>query len=358
MEENGNLVRFIFNQNREVVAEEDASGLNRLIRGTELIASRSSADSARTYYHYASDEMGSTTHIVDEAGAVLNRYEYDAWGNIIAQEEAIPNRFKFTGQQLDPVTQQYYLRARFYNPVVARFTQEDTHRGDGLNLYAYCDNNPVFYVDPTGHVPQCLKNAFDKYRLQGEDPKTALDLARKDYEAAQLRGETIPAPEKPSNAGFKEYVRRETEFIQTNNEVQAVMQQYQATLDRIDPTVSKFPPWIHGTRVHKKVSDAMKTWAATQNFQHINVETEVSFYDGDKNVYTAGHSRLDLLITEKARDVYYIGDIKTGKATYGKTQMAKSQGNVVGGSTTSQSPLPNVSHWQFKPGETPQQVFF
>lgn len=154
MEENGNLVQFIFNQNREVVAEEDSSGLNRLIRGTELIAANSSADSARTYYHYASDEMGSTTHIVDEAGAVKNRYEYDAWGNITAQEEAVPNRFKFTGQQLDPVTQQYYLRARFYNPVVARFTQEDTYRGDGLNLYAYCENNPVCYVDPSGHNSQ------------------------------------------------------------------------------------------------------------------------------------------------------------------------------------------------------------
>ena len=55
MEENGNLVRFIFNQDREAVAEEDNSGLNRLIRATELIASRSSADSARTYYHYSSD---------------------------------------------------------------------------------------------------------------------------------------------------------------------------------------------------------------------------------------------------------------------------------------------------------------
>lgn len=154
MEENGNLVRFIFNQNREVVSEEDNSGLNRLIRASELIAANSSAESARTYYHYASDEMGSTTHIVDEAGAVKNRYEYDAWGNITAQEEAVPNRFKFTGQQLDPVTQQYYLRARFYNPAVARFTQEDTYRGDGLNLYAYCENNPVFYVDPSGHNSQ------------------------------------------------------------------------------------------------------------------------------------------------------------------------------------------------------------
>ncbi|MFI3201942.1 MAG: RHS repeat-associated core domain-containing protein [Eubacteriales bacterium] len=37
------------------------------------------------------------------------------------------------------------MRARFYNPVIARFTQEDTYRGDGLNLYAYCRNNSVYY---------------------------------------------------------------------------------------------------------------------------------------------------------------------------------------------------------------------
>jgi len=169
MEENGNLVRFIFNQNREAVSEEDTSGLNRLIRGTELIAASSSADSARTYYHYASDEMGSTTHIVDEAGAVQNRYEYDAWGNITAQEEAVPNRFKFTGQQLDPVTQQYYLRARFYNPAVARFIQEDTYRGDGLNLYTYCENNPVYYADPTGFEKDAIWGKDDKGRVTYTD---------------------------------------------------------------------------------------------------------------------------------------------------------------------------------------------
>ena len=50
-----------------------------------------------------------------------------------------------------PVTQQYYLRARFYNPVIGRFTQEDTYYGDGLNLYQYCQANPVGYVDPSGH---------------------------------------------------------------------------------------------------------------------------------------------------------------------------------------------------------------
>ena len=43
------------------------------------------------------------------------------------------------------------MRARYYNPAVGRFTQEDTYRGDGLNLYAYCKNNPVVYYDPSGH---------------------------------------------------------------------------------------------------------------------------------------------------------------------------------------------------------------
>ena len=102
--------------------------------------------------------MGSTTHIVDENGNVQNRYAYDAWGKIEVKEEAVLNRFTYYGQQIDPITQQYYLRARFYNPVIGRFTQEDTYRGDGLNLYAYCANNPVYYVDPSGFDKDALGN--------------------------------------------------------------------------------------------------------------------------------------------------------------------------------------------------------
>ena len=154
MEENGRLVRFIFHKGEAVAEQEENSNVIRLIRGSELIARSSDSESARTYYHYASDEMGSTTHIVDENGNIQNRYAYDAWGKITVKEEAVPNRFTYYGQQIDPITQQYYLRARFYNPVLGRFTQEDTYRGDGLNLYAYCANNPVYYVDPSGFIAQ------------------------------------------------------------------------------------------------------------------------------------------------------------------------------------------------------------
>ena len=56
---------------------------------------------------------------------------------------------------INQVTQQYCLRACYYNPLVGRFTQEDVYRGDGLNLYAYCGNNPVMYVDSSGYSKQC-----------------------------------------------------------------------------------------------------------------------------------------------------------------------------------------------------------
>ena len=125
MEENGQLVQFIFNTNKEVIAEKE-NNWTIYIRGSEILVS--SSDYAKTYYHYANDEMGSITHIVDDK-QILNEYDYDAWGNVVSQKETVKNRFKFNGQQLDTITQQYYLRARFYNPVVARFTQEDTYRG-------------------------------------------------------------------------------------------------------------------------------------------------------------------------------------------------------------------------------------
>ena len=197
MEENGRLVRFIFHKGEAVAEQEENSNVIRLLRGSELIARSSDSESAWTYYHYASDEMGSTTHIVDESGNVQNRYAYDVWGNLTVQEEAIPNRFKYTGQQFDPVTQQYYLRARFYNPVIGRFTQEDTYRGDGLNLYAYCANNPVYYVDPSGHTATCLKEAYLKEAerlkneyvndsMSAEEKAAVIEQARKDaYQAAK-----------------------------------------------------------------------------------------------------------------------------------------------------------------------------
>ena len=188
IEEDGRLVQFIFRSQEVVTQLEEEKGMTRYIRGYDLIAS--DADCARTYYHYASDELGSITHVV--AGEdILNRYEYDAWGNLTLCEETVENRFKFNGQQYDPISQQYYLRARYYNPVIGRFTQEDTYRGDGLNLYAYCRNNPVYYADPSGHYRNCVKDAYDRIRQEnpGMSAQDAYNLALKETGKERLNSD-------------------------------------------------------------------------------------------------------------------------------------------------------------------------
>ena len=152
MEENGQLVQFLFNEQKEVIAEETDGEVIRYICGLGIISSDS--ESARTYYHYVSDNQGSVRLILTDTindRRIRNYYCYDAFGESVISHEDVHNRFRFNGEQYDTVTSQYYLRARFYNPVIGRFTQEDTYYGDGLNLYEYCRNNPILYKDPSGH---------------------------------------------------------------------------------------------------------------------------------------------------------------------------------------------------------------
>lgn len=76
-------MQFLYNENREVVAEKDYSGnIIRYIRGLGQISSDS--ENAKTYYHY----------------------EYDVFGNTISCEERVAYRFRYQGEQYDPVTRQ------------------------------------------------------------------------------------------------------------------------------------------------------------------------------------------------------------------------------------------------------------
>ena len=144
--ENGRRTSFVYHDG-ELLQEEGreeqgtsyhlGAGMEAFRRGQEL-----------SYYHR--DEQLSTVFVTDGQGEIRNSYQYDAFGIPLETTEQLNNRIRYTGQQYDELTEQYYLRARYYNPVAGRFMQEDVYQGDGLNLYAYCGNNPVVYDDPSG----------------------------------------------------------------------------------------------------------------------------------------------------------------------------------------------------------------
>ena len=107
--------------------------------------------------YYLTDEQGSVRYVLDADGNVQNDYRYDAFGQRIAGHENILNRLRYNAQIEDDQTGLYYLRARYYNTGIGRFTKEDVIYNDGLNLYAYCSSNPVMYADPSGYM-QCDKS--------------------------------------------------------------------------------------------------------------------------------------------------------------------------------------------------------
>jgi len=106
---------------------------------------------------------GDVVNLTDADGAVTKTYHYDAFGveqNIADSDE---NAFRYCGEYFDTETGTVYLRARYYQAAIGRFTQRDSYAGKNgeplsLNLYTYCANNPVIYFDPSGH-----KFSFEKF---------------------------------------------------------------------------------------------------------------------------------------------------------------------------------------------------
>ncbi len=100
--------------------------------------------------------------MVDRNGNVVNNYSYDEWENITTSNETVSNPFKYAGAIYDQETGLYYLNARYYDSSIGRFINEDTVEGQvdnplSLNLYFYCYNNPLIYIDDTGNTPIIMK---------------------------------------------------------------------------------------------------------------------------------------------------------------------------------------------------------
>ena len=92
-------------------------------------------------------------------------YEYDAWGNIVSSSGRLAeiNPLRYRGYYYDNETGFYYLQSRYYDPANRRFINADslasTGQGSlGTNMFAYCNNCPTIYHDPSGHAISPLTN--------------------------------------------------------------------------------------------------------------------------------------------------------------------------------------------------------
>jgi RHS repeat-associated protein len=123
------------------------------------------------------DHLGSTSGSVAQSGTVSGTISYLPFGATRSGSGTLPTDKKFTGQQLDS-TGLYYYGARYYDPGIGRFISADTIvqrivDPQTLNRYSYCSNNPLKYVDPTGHgwwsiVTDIASIVFDVYQLAAE----------------------------------------------------------------------------------------------------------------------------------------------------------------------------------------------
>ena len=131
--------------------------------------------------------MGGNIVLTDDNQQVLVRYEYDVFGAIRAETGTSDNTRKFTGKEFDADSNLYYYGARYYDPYIGRFTQRDPI-ADGVNWYAYTDNNPLARVDRNGMLWETIVDIFgggaivlrvcQSPRLGGQVPSLSTTLGR------------------------------------------------------------------------------------------------------------------------------------------------------------------------------------
>ncbi|OPX41900.1 tRNA(Glu)-specific nuclease WapA precursor [Ruminiclostridium hungatei] len=177
----------------QMVLETDGTGnvTNKYVRGINLIYSGEGAN--RRYFLY--NGHGDTVQLTSTTGGSIKVYDYDAFGNEKNIDPGDTNLFRYCGEYFDKETGTIYLRARYYDPTIGRFITEDSYWGKdsdplSLNLYTYCGNNPINYIDPSGHLS-------DEYllRLAGDSPVNASDYSQIKNPVARVYcawGNTIP----------------------------------------------------------------------------------------------------------------------------------------------------------------------
>ena len=136
-------------------------------------------------YYYHTNTVGSVTSVTDGSGKTVERYEYDAFGNVSFYNEnfsqlagsGINNSYMFTGRQYEAETGLYFYRTRYYDPRHGRFLQRDPlDYEDGMGLYTYVSNRPSFLIDPLGLQGDPCQSTWSNFNSALDKFQTGLDI--------------------------------------------------------------------------------------------------------------------------------------------------------------------------------------
>jgi RHS repeat-associated protein len=105
--------------------------------------------------YFVTDHLGSTTKLINTDGSEYSEMDYLAWGSDNLTPPDIGTSFKYTGQR-QAEAGLYFYNARWYDPKIGRFIQADSiipepGNPQAWDRYAYANNNPLYYTDPSGH---------------------------------------------------------------------------------------------------------------------------------------------------------------------------------------------------------------
>ena len=168
----GKTINHIWDGSKQIIVDMDDSdwySAEVYVRGTNLLAkfSKQSGNVKTDYQYYTQNAHGDVVNLMDSTGAITKSYKYDAFGVEQNIDDADTNAFRYCGEYFDAETGTIYLRARYYNPTIGRFISRDSYAGEindplSLNFYTYCENNPIYGIDPNGHfkLPNWAKVAI------------------------------------------------------------------------------------------------------------------------------------------------------------------------------------------------------
>ena len=158
-EKSSEIKYFLLDGTRIIMEMDGAQNITaRNVYGSQLLLRtvfKPDETTNKETYEYLYNAHGDVVALLSD-GVLAASYDYDPFGVLTSQTGTADNTLLYAGYLYDTETGLYYLNARMYDPVSARFLQRDTYAGEindplSLNRYTYCLNNPEYYTDPSGH---------------------------------------------------------------------------------------------------------------------------------------------------------------------------------------------------------------